>query len=363
MYKSFRIRNFRCFSELEIANLQRVNLITGLNNVGKTALLEAIWLHCGRYKPELMTSLNAFRGVETYRLEDSPGAETLWDSFFGGFDSSNPAELRATEVDGKEHTIRLKVLKDQDELSRLRNSAAAHGEKNVTQRIPLASGPAQVLELHSEDNRKRQRNYYMIFDSKGLRTEPIPPPVEFQAVFLASRIRAQLLDEADLFSKLEVTGKQQVVVDALQVVEPRLKRLALVKSGGQTMIHGDVGLSRLVPLNFMGEGTMRLAIIVLYICTSPKGVVLVDEIENGFHYSILPKLWQVVAQTARQWDTQVFATTHSLECVNSAHQAFVESENYDFRLYRLERVKDDIRAISYDRDALSAAMEAGLEVR
>ena len=53
MYKSFNIENFRCFSELTLKPLERINLIAGKNNIGKTALLEALWIRHGYQNPEL----------------------------------------------------------------------------------------------------------------------------------------------------------------------------------------------------------------------------------------------------------------------------------------------------------------------
>ncbi len=44
MYTSFSVENFRCFDNLTVEPLARVNLIAGQNNVGKTALLEALWM-------------------------------------------------------------------------------------------------------------------------------------------------------------------------------------------------------------------------------------------------------------------------------------------------------------------------------
>lgn len=108
---------------------------------------------------------------------------------------------------------------------------------------------------------------------------------------------------------------------------------------------------------------VRLATLVLHIGNAPDGVVLVDEIENGLHHSILPKVWRAIGEVAREFNTQVFATTHSRECIVAAHRAFTESEVYDFRLHRLERLKETIRAVTYDREALEAAIETGLEVR
>ena len=69
MYKSFRIKNFRCFKDFSIDNLERVNLIAGGNNVGKTALLEAIYLHAGGTKIELTMRLSGFRGYDRFKVD------------------------------------------------------------------------------------------------------------------------------------------------------------------------------------------------------------------------------------------------------------------------------------------------------
>jgi AAA15 family ATPase/GTPase len=66
MYTSFEITNFRCFDHLKLDNLARVNLIAGKNNVGKTALLEALFVHCGAYNPELAVRLNSFHRIPIY---------------------------------------------------------------------------------------------------------------------------------------------------------------------------------------------------------------------------------------------------------------------------------------------------------
>jgi hypothetical protein len=203
----------------------------------------------------------------------------------------------------------------------------------------------------------------MILDQKGVRSEPIPPPPPFPAFFLAARVRIPPAEDAERFGKLEILGQQDALLKALQVIEAQLRRLAVVVAGGVPMIHGDIGLGRLVPLPVMGEGMARLASLVLAIGNAPNGVVLVDEIENGLHHSILPKVWRAIGEVARQFNTQVFATTHSLECIVAAHRAFSESERYDFRLHRLERVHETIHAVTYDPETLEAAIETGLEVR
>jgi AAA15 family ATPase/GTPase len=149
------------------------------------------------------------------------------------------------------------------------------------------------------------------------------------------------------------------------VIEPRLQRLAVVVVADTPVIHGDIGEGRLFPLPVMGDGMTRLLSLVVAMGNAPKGVVLVDEVENGLHHSVLEKVWQTIAEAARQFEVQVFATTHSFECIAAAHRAFGADLGfeYDFRLHRLERVNGNIVAKTYDRDALRAALEMGLEVR
>jgi predicted ATPase len=361
VYQSFDVSNFRCFRELNLAQLERVNLIAGVNNVGKTALLEALFLHCGAYNPELTLRLNAFRGIEQVKLEFGRWAETPWLSLFSQFDTSKIVELAGENEQTGHRILRLQVIRQPQELAKIGQSIQHNSDK--PEGIPsLSSEMPQVLELECTEG-KQGRKYYMILDQKGVRSDPIPPPPPFPAFFLPARVRIPPAQDAERFGKLEILGQQDALLRALQVIEARLRRLAVVVAGGIPMIHGDIGLGRLVPLPVMGEGMTRLASLVLAIGNAPSGVVLVDEIENGLHYSILPKVWRAIGEVAREFNVQVFATTHSLECIVAAHRAFSESERYDFRLHRLERVNETIRAVTYDQETLEAAIETSLEVR
>ncbi len=131
------------------------------------------------------------------------------------------------------------------------------------------------------------------------------------------------------------------------------------------MLHGDIGLGTPVPLPFMGGGVAQLVGILLVISAAPGGVVLVDEIENGFYYRHAAQVWGAIAAACRAADTQLFATTHSREWVLAAHTAFAESKTYDedFRLHRMEGVDSAIRAVTYDKGTLQAAIDTDLELR
>ena len=126
------------------------------------------------------------------------------------------------------------------------------------------------------------------------------------------------------------------------------------------MIWGDIGLSELVPLSAMGEGMTQIARLVLAIASVPDGVVLVDEVENGIHHSVLPDVWRAIDEAAKQFHTQIFATTHSFECIEAAHQALGSD---GFLLHRLEVSDAENRCVTYEPNAIDAALRHNLEVR
>ena len=115
----------------------------------------------------------------------------------------------------------------------------------------------------------------------------------------------------------------------------------------------------------MGEGFNRLANLTLSIANSENGVVLIDEIENGLHYSVHVDVWKAIANAAREFKVQVFATTHSLEMIRAAHQAFKDDEPYDFRLHRLYRSQktNQIDVATFKEDNIETAIDMNLELR
>jgi len=370
MYKSFEVRKFRCFSKLQISDLKRVNLITGVNNIGKTALLEALFLHCGADNPSLALKVNSIRGIEIVKVELGGWASAPWDLLFHKSDTSGSIEMLGENTETGRRWLRLRGLPEPVESEKLAqyikygrdDSQQPLFAPSEFQKGLYTSEGAKVLELQYQDE-KVQRNYYLILDPKGIRVEPIPPPPPFPTFYLSTRANPLTKIEAERFGALEIRDEQESVVRVLRLLEPELKRLSVIVVAGEPILHGDVGSERLIPLPVMGEGMVRLANLTIHIGNASNGVVLVDEIENGVHHSILLKVWKALLESARQFNTQIFATTHSLECIVAAHKAFSESVEYDFRLHRLERMKDEIRVNTYDQEALGAAIDTGFEVR
>ncbi len=355
MYQSFAIKNFRCFRELEFGPLERVNLIAGTNNVGKTALLEALFLLMGPNNPELSLVLNASRGIQRYLVDP----EKIWGWFFFNKRIDEIVELTGIAKDSSQRSLQIRLVQPQ------RPQAVPSDESTLSETmraLTTSSGPRELIFRYRDADGKVDSSRAFIIPPNEIRTERAqigPFPL---GVFLSTRLQLPK-DDIERFSNLERVRRQDEVLAALRILDQRLNRLALLVIGGEPIIGGDIGLEELVPLPFMGEGIGRLLSIVVSIANASGGTVFIDEIENGLHYSTMVKVWQAIAHAARQSDAQVFATTHSWECIRAAHEAFATGETYDFRLHRLERVNGEIKAMTYDQRTLATAIAAGLEVR
>lgn len=363
MYKSFTIRNFRGFKNLTITPLGKINLIAGKNNVGKTALLEAVWLHHGYYNPELGVRINAFRGFTKVKTE-----EFLWD-LFTNFDPSKPIELLSEAFSGLQHSLQISIRE-----RTITHTSVGNGHPGKGNGKELFS--SEIYNLESTDNNEpelllsytgpqQEENIdAYAFVESGEITFVRPPGInQPTGIFLAARGRTAPETLAERFGKLAIKKEEGKVVEGLKVIEPRLKSLTVQQQGGVPIIFGDIGGSRLMPMPLLGEGIGRLLGIILAIPAAQDGILLVDEIENGLHYSVMEKVWMVIGQLTDEYNVQLFATTQSEENIHAAHRAFSDGEPNTFLLHRLDRINDEIQVVTYDEGVLDAAIEMDAEVR
>src|SRR5882724_4775399 len=157
MYKSLLIDNFRGFRHVEFEAFRRINLITGSNNVGKTAALEALFLHSGAYNPELASLLNALRGLVNATIDLDREQESPWDTLFHNFRSTREIKVSG-DVDDSGWEIRLNYVTDQTEIGGLKLSVRQTYERATAQ----SSRPAvKVLKLSFRRAKSQQRNYFL----------------------------------------------------------------------------------------------------------------------------------------------------------------------------------------------------------
>ena len=350
MLESLQIRNFRVFKALEINPLSHVNLIAGRNNSGKTSFLEALFLLVGAGNPRMAINAHVIRGLQLNVPLQEMASDNLWDQLFHDMNNEKLIEIAGHHT-SYGHLVLEIELKDQPITGLSSNRKIGFsmtspiGDHRLVIRFSGFGNPSVESHIHV----------------KGQEVEIKQPnmQVPYIGIILLSRLRNDR-DDAERLETLRRQKRAKLVVEALRIIEPRLQSVEVYSSGGSRVIYGDVGLSEMVPMPVMGEGMTQIARIVLAISSAPDGVVLVDEIENGIHHSVLSDLWRVVDDAAERFNAQLFATTHSLECVTAAHEALGPDR---FRLHRLEVADATNRCVTYESDSIRAAIRHGFEVR
>lgn len=358
MYHSFSIKNFRCFDDLTLEGLGRINLIGGRNNIGKTAVLEALWAHSGPKEPGRVLLLDAGRGL----VDPDNAVKNL----FFGFDSSAVIELCARGDWGAAPRT-LTICAEEKPWIQL----SIGGPGNDRLDIPAAdSWKRIVLHYLEESGEQAVTTGWLVKDAGNARSMTVGyerkgPAAVGQGLtggFLLSANPSVSSQDIERYSRLEIDGRQYEVLQILQILEPRLQRLTILATGTEPRIYADVGTKPLIPVPLMGEGMSRILSLALSIASSPGGMVLVDEIENGLHYTVMEKVWQAIAAFARHYDVQIFATTHSHHCIKSACRAFAADEEEPLQLYSLGVRKGKMSAVKYDRERLLTAFDFGFGV-
>ena len=362
MYTSLRIRNFRCHEDLAFEDLAPINLIVGRNNAGKSAVLEALFIFSGGCNPHLAVTADARRGID--RIEFSAEAPP-WASLFRDYDTSRLIKLAAGASTGLQHTLTMRDIRNPLELARL-PIPSAKTEPNGGDQKSVSSAELQptlgVLELGAS-REEHEYTAYAILRPDGVRVEP-PAPLQppTRGYFLTPHGGPYIDEDARLFTSLEVSDHVPDLVSALRVLEPALEGLSLLVLADRVLIHGRIPGERPMPLPILGQGMQRVAQLLLRILNAPGGMVLADEIETGLHHSVLKDVWRAVRDAAVSADVQLFATTHSAECVAAAGAAFADAPSL-FRLHRIDRIGGRTSAVTYDTETLLAADEMKLEVR
>ncbi len=352
MLQSMKIQNYRGFRCLEMDDLGAVNIIVGKNNSGKTSLLEAVYLLAGGGDAVFAVNPTILRLPRSNIQEQAIQAlEPYFEQLFHDHNMEKPIEIEAYLV-GREN-------------ARLKISLEERQEPNIPW---VVDGPITKSIFHKHCIKAELYRHYLIEpvasshlwfkDGQLQRDPPEGVPALFSWSFNLNRDNPEYARQlADLIWKKE----DGPVLSALKIIEPRLVSVTDNSIAGDPVIVGDIGKPKLVPLSVMGEGMSQVVRIILKLVAAQGGVALIDEVENGIHYSVQSDVWAAIDEAARESNTQVFAATHSWECVSAAYKAIGPER---MRLYRLQKMKDgEIGCVPYSRDAVAGAIKFNLEVR
>lgn len=359
MINKVTIENFKGFQSIEINNLRRVNLISGMNNTGKTSLLEAIFLFHDRVSPDAFLKPVIRREVQQFDLTP----EFIFHTFYSDFNFKAPFKIIVEDSGHK--GIASYSLKPKNK----QTIAIDKNNYNFSPVLSSAQESFEVMEVnYLQDNKQAGTSKIQINNGQlEVNFESVVPANKI-AVFVPSSSRGNAHNDAQFISNIDIMNGMGELTSYLQMVDSRLNSISLLTISGRPAIYVDIGLKRKIPMSQMGEGISKLTSILAAILSNPNSVIMIDEIENGIHYSLMPKLWGVIFKASQSKNCQIFATTHSHDVLQGVSDFMNNDDNKDyeksFTYIRLDKDKNGIvTPKTYSTTALITSIERDWDIR
>ena len=359
MIKRLEVKAFRGLSGLVLDDLARVNILVGGNGVGKTSVLESIALILGANNPTLIGALSGWREFPVLQLVDDEGLRSL----FPSMDLDHALQINiANTGDGKLQTLKIEAIQNTQTYLRAANGAI----RGLDLPEQFATGDTKTLLGASYTYTSatgNSRAAHLLLQPGGV-VPIVPKPFNAPSSFYIYARRATSNREiADMVTRMISSKQRDTLMEALRVLDARVKDV-LIKpvSGGQALVLLDVGLPNYIPMNALGDGFCRTALILTGLL-SRSGTVLVDEIDSGLHPSSMQLFWANIRTLAEKFPFQLFCTTHNEEMLENTLSAFASSPDA-LRIYRIQHAPDGgTAATKFDYALYQDSDAAGFDIR
>lgn len=354
MLTSVRIQNFRAIRDLAVTGLKRINLIAGANNSGKTSFVEAVFLLAGAMRPDTPEMLSASRLLRVVTPDDIG-------TLFRHKDVQTSIKVQGTFDSGRNRSVELRMAAPgaseiQPYTAPEASGTLANGPLRpaVVQvySVEQADGPALQGEIRTlVDKEKKIRGFSDPSQAKSWRPDPWP------GIYLSSKNNVSV--DPRQISRLFRDRLENDLLKAIQGVDSSILNILSVDSD----IMVDTAEARL-PLQVAGDGVIKIVGTLIAATYCKGGLLCIDEIENGLHYSAMRPFWMALLAFARKHDVQVIATTHNLEMLQEAIGAVSGEDEDTFAFIRIAKRQDgEVVATPYTEEEYRMHIEEGIEIR
>lgn len=371
MLGSIELVNYRGFKYYRLARLSRVNLLVGKNNCGKTSVLEAVHLVASGGDPWVLISTALQRGEVIFLGEDREryrrNAYPDISHFFHGHQFGPDAYFSVRTDDGLGGlTVRVLNVADLEEQATLFQETES-ARSGLAIRFEGAQHPLprkfSAFPLTEEGT----------IPQDLLRRYGHLTPRDREATAAVQFITPDSLEPrsmSEMWDRVIIEGREAEVIEAMRILEPHLSGVFFLSGESAYRFGGRAGVlvafegaRRRDPLGSYGEGMRRLLALSLSLIRAEGGVLLVDEIDTGLHYSIIGDMWRLIIEAAKRAGVQVFATTHSWDCVRGL--AWLCENHPDLRTeISLQKIDCELEeAVGLGAEQIVLAVNQGMEVR
>ncbi|MBF0610773.1 MAG: AAA family ATPase [Magnetococcales bacterium] len=352
MIESISVENFKNLTKLELSGLSRLVLIGGKNNCGKSSLLEAMAIAIDPENKNLLKQ--SLRNLDI--LNHPAPLSTL----FYNYAHDNTIKI---STNNNAYYTTLEFSRDSRIVSSIFSTSVSsqhikrYGQKEEQRIYNCPQTKQEVADCSSSDE---------------CRIGPVMVnPYKdgfFRNAILLTTVNTKISEFVNLYSKIyhkphsKMLAIKRKISELGKILDPTFAELSITSFDGTSYFY-VITTENSFPISSYGEGLQRFMAIILHMIHLEGGVLLIDEIENGLHHSVLVQLWQGISAAAREMNCQVIASTHSYECIQAAYQGCSEHPD-DLTFVRLDRNSNGtIKPAVFNYEALEVALKHDWEIR
>ena len=353
MYKELSVSNFRTLKNVHVGNFGNINLITGGNGTGKSTLLEAIFLNAGGNNAGLAVSLNGLRGDDQINIKN----DAVFHSLFHDLDAKKQISINSHYNRPNSQVI----SRDLKITPRLRQKISA-GETGIDVFVNGLDFQFSSKLLRAKKEKIEKGN--IDFSDSGEKTPFSHSKVSARTLLECRYVSPMAPAIREISERIAPVIKAKAmgsVVELLSIIDPRISDITTISERGRNEVYVDIGLDKLMPATYMGGGFIRL--LNLAITMSTEKIILIDEIENGLHYTMHRPLLEFIFRSAEQLQRQIFITTHSSELLDKFIGVMNEFDSLSVSAYRCFRDNEGVRVNLYTEEELGLTEQLDIELR
>ncbi|MGD9888129.1 MAG: ATP/GTP-binding protein [Halothiobacillaceae bacterium] len=381
LLNNLEIDGFRGLNRLKIEKLGRVNLLVGRNNSGKTRVLDAIRVLSERASPLVMAQIS--KEHDEYYDTDGERIRTSNADFLRYFfnDRSLPTlddEKTIRIGDGERIEFKIHYLPfiedriEEDERTRLMRRFISPDE--VKSLAPESTINHSIVSTHIDNNGHSSRTIIAVIDDETneLTTRSafgITRRFETQKNHSFKFIPSSFVDHeelANLWDRIVLSDKEASVIEMMKTIDPNITGLAFIGEGSRRDRHPVLRMTGNdpVPLVSLGDGVYRVFQLALNLVNAQDGFLLIDEFENGLHYSTQMNIWKFIFDFSKKLEIQVFATTHNSDCITAFAEAATNHPELGCAYHLGKSLIDGTTlATRYEENRLKELVNLGRDIR
>lgn len=330
MYKSFEISNFKGISNLKLDNLKAINILVGRNNVGKTSILDAIYWLTTFGQNKVMQIKNDTTNLQFY---------------FNNFNLDHSIKFTGVTYENL-ISYELELKYNYNELNEDLSNCSFNYIKTSGELKFISQGLCTDKNITINSNPIKNYSNIKYLNPNNLNNLNV-----------------------NLFKALD-NSNLKIVIDILQAQDSNIKNISLIDNE----IVVDIGLIYSIPINCLSSATVKLFNLVLELLTIENGVILIDNVNECFHYTMLKIIWRLLFYASDNNNLQIFLVSNSDEFIRAYNvvlqekfeknkDIYTDLENVPACMIRIENKKSIYRAVYYDPELIKAVFNSNVEYR